>query len=548
MKFPILARVSRSARLVGDAVRALVAPPLTTAGATDFQGGAFFVQRRMSPQEVRWTLERAAQGDLQAQWELFALMEDTWPRLAKNLAELRRAAARACYVVQPYAERGQQASAMAKDKAATVDRAMRQWWPKPGTLELSFEDTLFHALDAYGKGISALEIHWQATPVGLLPRCSHVLAARRYGWNAEATELGLLNVNGFQWQSFPQDHFFVGIWQARTGAPGATAVLRALAPYWAGITFGWEWLLSNAQIFGVPFRWANFDRNQPGLGAQVRDMLAAMGACGYGAFPDGTKLEFKEVSQNVTGNPQVVVQDIANQACDLLILGQELSGSAQKAGLGGGAADLQENVRADRLKAVAQWCADLLNYQLVPGVLRANYGNTDEPPTIAPDLEADPKPLDMAQRDKVFLDAGIDLPRSWFYQRHSIPEPSEGETVISGRAPVAPMDPAALASAQRSVQARQSEGSLAAYVAGSVRRAAPEVRRALDPVLRRMAEISAIEDVGAQRAALEKFRAEFPVIARETLAHVPAAAAVFQEIIGPAFLSGFAEAAQSKKP
>ena len=102
-------------------------------------------------------------------------------------------------------------------------------------------------------------------------------------------------------------------------------------------------------------------------------------------------------------------------------------------------------------------------------------------------------------------------------------------------------------SMQRALQARQSEGALAAYVAASVRRAAPEVRRALGPVLDRMAKITALEDPAAQRSAFEALRADFPLIARETLAHVPAAAAIFQEIIGPAFLSGYAEAAQAQK-
>lgn len=494
----MFARLTHSARLAGQAFRALSSgyvpghsastSSATTASyslptVTDFQGGGFFVQRRMTPAEVRCTLERATMGDLAAQWELFALMEDTWPRLAKNLAELRRAAARATYTVQPCAARGSAPTAPARDRATLVDHGLRQWWPKPGTLELSFEDTLFHALDAYGKGVSVLELHWQQTPSGLLPRSSHVLSPRRYGWNPAGTELGLtlpqyptsprpsipasqFSVSPYSqlsspnsqllptrsaplatsalptaWQSFPADQFLIGIWQARTGAPGATAVLRALAPYWAGVTFGWEWLLSNAQIFGVPFRWANFDRNQPQLGAQLRDMLAAMGASGYGAFPEGTKLEFKEASQNVTGNPQVVVQELADKACDLLILGQELSGGAQAAGLGGGAASLQQAVRADRLHATAQWCADLLNYQLVPALLRANYGDTVEAPVIVPDLDPEPDALKLAQRDEILLRAGLPLPRQWFYQRHGIPEPAAGDPVLLGAQPPSAVSP-----------------------------------------------------------------------------------------------------------
>ncbi len=432
MKSPLLSRVSRSARLAGQAMRALLAEPASAApSAQDFYSGSgFFVQRRMSPEMVRLTLERAAYGELQAQWELFALMEDTWPRLAKNLAELRRAAARATYTVQPAAPRGAKPTVAAQERAALVERSLQLWAPRPGTLELSFEDTLFHALDAYGKSISVLELHWAQQPEGLLPRCTHVLAPGRYGWNSAGSELGLVTADQSAWQAFAPDRFLVGLWQARTGAPGATAVLRALAPYWAGVTFGWEWLLANAQMFGVPFRWANFDRNQPGVGAQLRDMLATMGTCGYGAFPDGTKLEFHEAAQNVTGNPQVVVQELADRACDLLILGQELSGTAQSAGLGSGAATLQQSVRADRIHACAQWCADLLSYQLVPAILRANYGDASEAPILVPDLDVDPDPTELARRDQILLSAGVTMPRQWFYQRHAIPEPIPGEAIV----------------------------------------------------------------------------------------------------------------------
>lgn len=514
----------------------------TTASASDFQGGGFFASRRMSPAEVRMVLERATNGELQAQWDLFALMEDTWPRLAKNLAELRRAASRATYAVQPYAEKGAVPSARAKEKSALVDRGMRQWWPKPGTLELSFEDTLFHGLDAYGKGLSVLEVHWHMTRAGMLPRASHVLAAKRYGWNADGTELGLLTAEGTGWRPFDADHFLVGIWQARTGAPGPTAVLRPLAPYWAGVTFGWEWLLSNAQIFGVPFRWANFDRNSPGLGAQLRDMLRDMGATGYAAFPEGTKLEFKEASGNVTGNPQVVVQEMADKACDLLILGQELSGGAQAAGLGGGAAGLQQSVRADRLLAAAQWCADLLNYQLVPGILRANYGDTEEPPTIVPDLDADPDPLQMAQRDQVFLSAGVALPRSWFYQRHGIPEPVEGEAVITGRAPSVPMpgnDPAAALPPIAAKYRAPAVGLSDEFRKNSLAALATAERSVRQPLLARLAALREAATPEAYAAELRRLSDDLPAIGTRTNSDL---AKALEQILAPAAVTGVAAA------
>lgn len=405
--------------------------------------------RRMTPDDIRFALESAVGGNLQQQWSLFDLMEDSWPRLAKNLGELRRAASRTTYTVQPYAERGEEPSASAQARADTVEAALRNWRPTPGTLELSFEDALYDALDAVGKGLSVLEVAWQRTAEGVLPRCAHLLHPSHYGWNAAGTELGLVGVHGDSeggrsslapatWQPFPPGQFWVGVRHARSGAPGQTALLRSLAPYWCGITFGWEWLLNNAQIFGVPFRWATYDPNRPDLLPTLTEMLTNLGQAGWAAFPQGTTMEFKEAVQRAADNPQVLIQAMADKACDLLILGQEASAESKPAGIGNGASDLHGAVRADRLQDAAQWCADVLNYQLVPAVLRWNFGDALEPPTIAPDFAGEPDPKAQAERDEI-LARIAPLPADWFYERHNIPQPVDGEaTVGSSGAPSFP--------------------------------------------------------------------------------------------------------------
>jgi phage gp29-like protein len=401
--------------------------------------------RRLTPDQVRGILGGALGGHLQQQWELFDLMEDTWPRLAKNLNELKRAAARVTLNVQPYARRGEASSESARERADLVDAALRNWQPRPGTLELGMEEALYHALDAYGKGVSVLEITWQRHPEGLLPRCAHLLHPRHYGWDETGAELGLVQAGErgtAVWQPFPPGQFWVGLWHARSGAPGQTALLRCLAPYWCGITFGWEWLLNNAQLFGVPLRWATYDPGRTDLLPTLTDMLANLGQAGWAAFPAGTTMEFKEAVQRAADNPQVLVQTMADRACDLLILGQEASSESKPAGIGSGAADLHGAVRADRLQDAAQWCADLLNYQLVPAILRWNYGDELELPTIIPDLIGEPDPKSKAERD-VQLAQLVPMPRKWFYARHAIPEPEVGEETIGGPAAADPASPLA---------------------------------------------------------------------------------------------------------
>lgn len=425
---------------IGRSVLGLDAPKATVS-VNDFSA-VMWAGRRMTPDEVRFILQGAIGGNFKLQWELFDMMEDTWPRLQKNLSEVRRAAARTTFAVQPYCRKGEEPTDSARERAETVDAGLQNWRPVPGTLELSFESALFNALDCHGKGLSVLELTWQRCMDGILPRCAHFLPASHYGWNAAGTELGLTIGTGAAatWQPFAPSQFLVGVWEGRSGAPGQTALLRCLAPYWCGITFGWEWLLNNAQIFGVPLRWATYDSSQPHILPQLQTMLANLGAAGWAAFPSGTDLQFKEAVQRASDNPQVFVQTLADKYCDLVILGQEASGESKAAGLGNGAADLHASVRADRLQDAVQWCADLLNYQLVPAILRINYGDESEPPKIVPADAAESDPKMKAERD-VQLSQIAALPLRWFYERHGIPVPEEGEETVGGPAGQTPSFP-----------------------------------------------------------------------------------------------------------
>jgi phage gp29-like protein len=384
----------------------------------------------VSPDRAKYLLWNGLQGDLSCQWELFSLMEDSWDRLSKNLNEVKNAVKRLNWTVSPYCERGEEASDSAQEKADLIQAAMKNWMPEPGTLEYSFEDAIYHGMDAMGKGVSVQEIHWQMRGGAILPRAAHLLTPKMYGWNREGSQLGLTTETRNTWSPFAANQFIVGQWHTRSGIPGATAMLRPLVPYWIGMTYGWRWLMQTAQLFGVPFRWATYDPNEAGLVEKISDMLENMGSSGWAAFPAGTTLEFKEAVTSATDNPQAVIIEMAKKACDLLILGQELSSESEPSGLGSGNANLQGKVRQDVLHHAAFWAADLLNYQLVLPLLRLNYSNADEAPCIVPDLSIDPDPKTLADRDQILIQMGMKLPERWMHERHNVPEPEEGEAVL----------------------------------------------------------------------------------------------------------------------
>ncbi len=417
-------------------------PVLTQARVSDHSLGLIYSP--VTPERAKQVLMGALYGDLQAQYDLFCTMEDNWDRLTKCLNEVKNAVKRLTWNVTPYTEGENQPTSTAQAKADLVQRALKNWQPEIGTLEYSFEDALYHALDAMGKGLSVQEVHWGMQDGAWLPRAAHYVTPRAYGWDAEGTRLGLVSATtqargAATWRPFSSNQFLVGQWHVRTGFAGATALLRPLVPYWIGMTYGWRWLMQTAQIFGIPFRWATYDPSQPQLEAKVAEMLENLGSAGWAAFPAGTTLDFKEAVTNARANPQALIIEMAKKACDLAILGQELSSESEAAGLGSGNAVLQGKVRQDVLHNAAYWVADLVNYQLVSAALRLNFGDATEAPVIAPDLSIDPDPKLLAERDQILLSAtDVQFPKKDFYQRHGIRMPEAGEEVVQGKAPPDP--------------------------------------------------------------------------------------------------------------
>lgn len=419
----------------------------------------------ITPRSIENILRGAMAGDHISQWELFEMMEDTWPRLLKNLNEIKRAVVSLDWRLEAYAEEEEAPNEQAQERLSVVSQACWNMLPDPTWDEAEFEGTIFNILDAFGKGTSVLEIDWElrATSLGELwcPKDTRWVHPRNYGWT-DAGYLGLVagnlsgtynNLGGATYQQgglmpsyghnaalpFPENKFLIGICKSKTGHPLSGALLRPLAWWWCASNFSADWLLNLAQVFGLPFRWANYDPNSPQATIDaICSMLENMGSAGWAAFPAGTTLELKEPSKGAAGStPQQDILDRADKQADLLILGQTLTtdvGSSGSRALG----DVHSSVRDDVIEATASFAARVFNTQLIPAILRLNFGNADLAPRFCPEPDKEEDETANAQRDSVLLSAGIEMPKGWFYKRHNIPIPMEGEEVIGGKAP-APM-------------------------------------------------------------------------------------------------------------
>lgn len=413
----------------------------------------------ITPQYIEMTLRGALAGSHVQAWELFDLMEDTSPRLMKNLNEVKRAVLGLDWQLFPWQAEGGPPTAQAREKARLVDAALRGMRPDPAADENDFNGTLYDVLDAWGKGQSVQEIEWEFRSVLgcgtiLAPRATYWVHPTCVGWDmrgrlglrievAERTGRGGAVTPGV-WQTtamqprpsmvadFPPDKFLVAIAKAKSGTALGGALLRPLAWWWCAANFSGDWLMKLAELFGMPFRWANYDPGAPQATVDaVCEVLERMGSQGWAAFPYGTKLEFLQTPRAAGDPPQQDLLDRAEKQMDLLILGQTLTTDVSRQGGSRALGEVHAGVRAEVVRAAAEFCAGVINTQLVPAILRLNYGEAGEAPGFRPVPRAAVDPLANAERDATLLRCGVALPKTWFYERHEIPLVGPGEESVA---------------------------------------------------------------------------------------------------------------------
>ena len=398
-------------------------------------------RRDWTPEAVRQTLDASHYQRLYQLFRLFELMEDTWPRLAKNLHDLKISVTKSEWAVHPFALKGKKPSAKAQEKAEFVEELLFGMRGNAASGQNGWGQTIYDLLDAYGKGVSVLEVDWKRRDDGVIaPEGTRWLRPIHFDYplyEANADERLLLCASGdlTNYSDFPEHHFLVGIYRTRSAVQATqSGLLRRLAPWWVFGNFAVEWLVNFAQLFGVPLRWATYDPRHADQLATISEMLENMGSAGWGAFPEGTNLNLLDSAKNGTDNPQTAVLDRADKLCDLLILGQTLTSDVGDSGsraLG----DVHERVRGDRVQEAAEWVGEVLTNQLVPAIVKLNYGDAEELPWVGPIMDEHKDALAMAQRDKLlFVDMGLPVAKQHLYERHDVPEPGPDEELFEPKA------------------------------------------------------------------------------------------------------------------
>ena len=407
------------------------------------------LKRRLFPNDVEGILYSAIVGDLYWQDQLWSLMVDTWPRLQTNLEKLKRAVSSMEYVVTPFVHAADELpTESAVEKAGFCETALFGMHGNRAWQQHDFAETLEDIVDSIVAGFTVMEIYWENRDGGIVPECSRWLPARYYRFPYVLDDYDRLMLNpsgmlgGTQLVDFPPYKFLVCIKQSHANHPVFTAPMRTLTAWWIASRFGLEWFMSYAQLFGIPRRIAYYTPGDQVVYQQLVQMMRQSAAATWGVFPKGTQVEDQAAAGSSGGHmPQERLIEEADKVCDIMLLGQTLTTEVRESGsraLG----QVHRTVMDEILEAAAKYCAKAITNQIIPGIIRYNFGDLDELPTLEPVIKSPKDLLQLAQSYNIlFNQMRIPVRKDELYDRIEFTAPDDDSELYEpppAPAPIAP--------------------------------------------------------------------------------------------------------------
>jgi len=385
-------------------------------------------------------------------YALFQEMEDSDAHLFSVL-QTRKNALLACgWKVMPGND-----SAAAKGAAQTVEDVLR------ATDDL--HTSLYHLLDALGKGFAIAEVLWRVDSTSgrvgidaIRARYQGDFAFDREGntWLLE-NPWRLAGAAGHQreissdspalaqflprpgeamvWHSgarkMPPRKFLHFAFQGNTCCPYGAALCAKLYRYYYYKKNNLRYWACFNEKFGQPTAVARYtsltsDDEKAALEGIVGDLQSNPGVL----IPDGTTLEYLEAKGGASVSSYRDLSDWCNDEMSKAVLGQTLSSGEGRRSGSLALAEVHERVRRDYLASDARALGEVLGNQLSRWITDFNHGPHVPAPRVVFDCSDHADQQRELQIDRELVKMGVGLPTSYFHEKYGRPSPVAGDRTL----------------------------------------------------------------------------------------------------------------------
>lgn len=376
-------------------------------------------QPASSVQAVLNVLQRAELGDITAQAELFADMEERDAHIYAEITKRKMAISQLDWSLRAPRDAGAREK---KDIAA---------------LQLLIEDMIdidtlvFDMADAIGHGFSAHEIEWKPgvngwyLPVALYPRPQRWFTVDKDTYR----EIRLRSNTGLDGDALARFGWLLHQHSSKTGYPATQGLYRALALPYLFKNFAIKNWLRFCELYAVPIRVLFHHEQDETRKLQLMDSLQNLGSSGVALFQGGLPDDFRTVDAT-TGEGQgfQALIDWCEKSVSKAILGGTLSSQADGKTSTNALGKIHDEVRYQIREHDARQIAATLTSQLLGAIIALNgltirprwVFDTQEPEDLALYAEALPK----------LVAVGAQIPLGYVHEKLKIPLPEEGEAVL----------------------------------------------------------------------------------------------------------------------
>ena len=380
---------------------------------------------KITPSKLKQILEDAENGDIQAQHQLFMDIEEQDSSIAANMMTRKRSVLTLDWrIVEP-----RNATPAEEKLQAEIDELFYQY--------PNLEDLFMDLMDAVGHGFSALEIQWAQVngkwiPKGFKPCPQSWFKLDKHDNLLLRTPTNPMGepLRPFGW--------VVHRHKSRSTQLARDGLYRTLAWLYMYKHYSVRDFAEFLELYGMPIRIGKY-----GAGAttsEKRTLLRALADIGHnaaGIMPESMQIELHNVASAGAAsgnNPFLQMVDWCEKSIARLILGQTLTSGVDGKTSTNALGNVHNEVRRDLMISDAKQIAQTITQQIILPYLQINIDPNIAPYRV-PYFEFDTKEYEDLS---VFADAipkltsiGVQISESWVRDKLGIPEPQEGELILS---------------------------------------------------------------------------------------------------------------------